>query len=155
MIAHEKQWSFQKINMNEITFKLSKHWSPSLVLISVRRLLERSSSAYKPKGILAKHSSFIMCIFDRRCLAKCPWILKAILQSEHLKGLGSDEDCAGEDDNWNNNFFKCLLKSWRLFFLEQCVSLVRGKRLSLSLKVALSTSIKQYFYTFIQQLIFP
>ena len=34
------------------------------------------------------HSSFMMCILLRRCLARWPWILKAIMQSLHLNGLG-------------------------------------------------------------------
>ncbi|KAJ8969928.1 hypothetical protein NQ317_016193 [Molorchus minor] len=86
----------------QLVSRLSKHWSPSQVLISVSRLLDRSSSAYSPNGIFARHSSFMMCIFDRKCLARWPCIRKAMLQSEHLKGLGSNDDKAGEDDNWND-----------------------------------------------------
>lgn len=69
------------------------------MFISVNRLFDLSNSAYKPNGILAKHSNFIMCILDRKCLAKCPCILNAILQSEHLNGRGSEEDNAGEEDS--------------------------------------------------------
>ena len=81
------------------TFRLSRHWSPSVVLISVNRLLDLSSSAYSPNGILARHSNFMMCILERRCLARWPWILNAMLQSEHLKGLGSEVDVVGEELN--------------------------------------------------------
>jgi hypothetical protein len=89
----------KKKNNKERTFKLSKHWSPSAVFISVSRLLDLSNSAYNPKGIFARHSNFMMCIFERKCFAKCPCIRNAMLQSTHLKGRGSDEDKAGDDDN--------------------------------------------------------
>lgn len=91
-----------KVICANFTFKLSKHCSPSDVFISVSKLFDLSNSAYKPNGILAKHSNFIMCIFDLKCLARCPCILNAMLQSEHLNGRGSDDDSVGDEDNYKN-----------------------------------------------------
>lgn len=91
-----------------ITLRLSRHRSPSVVLISVNKLLALSNSAYNPNGIFAKHSNFIICILERRCLAKWPCIRNAILQSEHLKGLGSDEDNAGDVESWKLNKYNTI-----------------------------------------------
>ena len=76
------------------TCKLSKEFSQSVVSISLRLVPSLSISAYIPMGSFPIHSNFMMCILDLRCLARCPWILKAIIQSPHLNGLGLSVDGA-------------------------------------------------------------
>jgi len=71
-----------------ICCKLSNEFSQSVVSISLRLVPRRSISAYIPMGSFPMHSSFIICILDLRCFARCPWILNAIIQSPHLNGLG-------------------------------------------------------------------
>ena len=85
---------FKNCLKNYFTCKLSKEFSQSVVSISLRFVPSRSISAYIPIGSFPIHSSFIICILLRRCLARCPWIRKAIMQSPHLNGRGLSVDGA-------------------------------------------------------------
>lgn len=82
--------------------------------------MDLSNSAYRPKGIFDRHSNFMMCILERKCFARCPWILNAILQSEHLNGLGSEDEKAGDEDNWKNYVRKNNeVKTGQFFIVSQ------------------------------------
>ena len=71
-----------------LTWRLERLLSQSVVSISFKLTPDLSISAYVPNGNFPKHSNFIMCILLRRCFARWPCILNAILQSVHLNGLG-------------------------------------------------------------------